>query len=322
MMKHRAGGVASVTPAGLCNFVPASECRTQPLVTIGIPTFNRAFELSRAVASCQAQGYPNLEIVISDNASTDSTSALCDAWSAADPRIRVIHQAANIGRESNFGAVLAAASGDFFMWLSDDDWLDPRYVSACAKVLIESPDCAMVGGNVKYFSEGGVALVEPWPRLSSPDASARVLAYLDTVGLNGTYYSLMRHHDVCRAEYPITFAGDWYFVAQMAAIGKVTRLPYVTLYRSDAGISRDLSALPLDYDMSPRWGREVHLWAAILIVPALLRGRGTFDLISAPRRLSLALQLSLALARRWWHHSGRRHVGIHLAGRLRRALQG
>src|SRR5229473_2324672 len=103
-----------------------------PLVTIGLPTYNRASELKRAVESVLAQDYSNLELVISDNASTDDTQLVCERFCAQDNRIRYIRQPTNRGAAANFHEVLQRAGGEFFMWLGDDDWLDSSYVAQCA----------------------------------------------------------------------------------------------------------------------------------------------------------------------------------------------
>src|SRR5262245_14062805 len=98
--------------------------QSQPLVSIGLPTYNRASMLPRAIESVLAQTHANIELVLSDNASTDETETICREAQARDPRINYIRQAVNIGLIANFKFVLREARGAFFMWLSDDDWLE------------------------------------------------------------------------------------------------------------------------------------------------------------------------------------------------------
>jgi glycosyltransferase involved in cell wall biosynthesis len=291
-----------------------------PLVTIGIPTFNRASGLSRAVDSCRRQSYPHLEIVISDNASTDATPHLCDEWSRADARIIVIRQAQNIGRERNFRAALHGGSGLYFMWLSDDDWLDRDYVSRCAERLASEQDCVLAGGVARYYFSDGHTRDDTATSLVSPDPARRVESYLAAVSLspNGTYYGLMRRGHLDRAEYPITLAGDWYFVAQMAALGTVARLSSVVIHRSSGGDSDNLSELAASYGLDPRWGHDVHLWALLLLVPSLVAGRGTFRAIPPARRVASAARIAFMLAGRWWLFSG--HARTRRVARAGRGL--
>src|SRR5258708_14213213 len=82
-----------------------------PLVTIGIPTYNRAALLARAVESAISQDYPRLEIIISDNASTDSTQAICADFARRDNRVKCIRRESNCNLIANLMSGLAQAIG-------------------------------------------------------------------------------------------------------------------------------------------------------------------------------------------------------------------
>jgi glycosyltransferase involved in cell wall biosynthesis len=66
-----------------------------PLVSIGVPAYNGAQHLAEALESARSQDYPNLEIIIVDDASTDKTEAICRRFAAIDPRIRYIRSPRN-----------------------------------------------------------------------------------------------------------------------------------------------------------------------------------------------------------------------------------
>ena len=125
-----------------------------PLVSIGLPTYNRADTLQRAVELILAQDYRNIEVVISDNASTDRTSEFCRLLCQRDNRVRYIRQRENIGPTANYGAVLAAARGDMYMATADDDWLATNYVSECVKYLLSNPGFALVCGRSQMYRDG------------------------------------------------------------------------------------------------------------------------------------------------------------------------
>ena len=111
------------------------HCHTThlPLVSIGIPTFNRPELLRQALESARSQTYPNLEILVSDNESTDAqTSKILAEASAIDFRIKTYRQKKNIGATANFEFLLNSAAGDFFTWLADDDLMHPT----CIKLLV------------------------------------------------------------------------------------------------------------------------------------------------------------------------------------------
>ena len=72
-----------------------------------------------------SQDYENLELIISDNASTDATEEVCRELAAADHRVRYFRQPQNIGLARNFQWVREYADGDFFRWIGDDDKIAP-----------------------------------------------------------------------------------------------------------------------------------------------------------------------------------------------------
>src|SRR4051794_27303453 len=114
-----------------------------PLVSVGIPTFNRATVLKRAIESFLAQDYSNLELIISDNASPDETESVCEEYCARDTRVTYIRQRSNRGPRPNFLEVLHRARGPLFICLGDDDWLDSSYIRLCVQKLTENPDYAL-----------------------------------------------------------------------------------------------------------------------------------------------------------------------------------
>lgn len=94
----------------------------QPLVSIGVPTFNRPQLLRRALELLVGQTYRNIEIIVSDNASPDDqTKKVVEEFANGDGRIKYFRQPENIGAANNFLFVLEKAAGDYFMWAADDD---------------------------------------------------------------------------------------------------------------------------------------------------------------------------------------------------------
>ena len=94
-----------------------------PLISVIVPVYNIIPYLPRCVASLQKQTYPNLEILLVDDGSTDETPALCDQLAEGDPRIRVFHKK-NGGPSSARNLGLEQAAGDYVGFVDSDDYVD------------------------------------------------------------------------------------------------------------------------------------------------------------------------------------------------------
>ena len=152
-----------------------------PLVTLAISTYNRADGYLRvALASAVAQTYEPLEIVVVDNASTDGTAALVASY--ADPRIRYVRNAKNIGANGNFNACLEHARGTYFLLLHDDDRIDDDHIAYCMAGLERSGGAALPGlirtGN-RVMDADGIVLSERPNRARSGGAGALAKSWFD-----------------------------------------------------------------------------------------------------------------------------------------------
>lgn len=127
----------------------------QKLVSIGLPTYRGGRRVARALDSLHAQTYPEIEIILSDNASDDDTSSICLAYARRDPRIRFFQQKENMGRINNFLFVLARAQGDYFMWAGDDDTWDPRFVETLVSGLDARPEHGVALSSFRRERENG-----------------------------------------------------------------------------------------------------------------------------------------------------------------------
>jgi glycosyltransferase involved in cell wall biosynthesis len=209
----------------------------RPLVSVGLPTFNRAGSLKRAIESVLVQDYSNLELVISDNASTDETSAICADFCERDNRIRYFRKMANRGATANFQEVLERSTGEYFMWLGDDDWLHPSYISRCLETLVAHRDFSLVCGTSKYFDDENVVFEGAKINLVDDSPQERVLSFYRQVSDNGTFYGLVLRDLLVTNPIQNTLAGDWLLMAALAMKGRVRTLNDVAIYRSRVGAS-------------------------------------------------------------------------------------
>jgi glycosyltransferase involved in cell wall biosynthesis len=130
-----------------------SQSAENPLVTIAIPTFNRASWLRECIDAALAQTYRNLEVLVSDNASTDQTPDVLSE--IRDPRLRVIRQPKNIGPGRNCAACVTEARGEFVVIVPDDDRLAPWMLEKCVALTQTGPriDVVLAIGDMYFPSE-------------------------------------------------------------------------------------------------------------------------------------------------------------------------
>ncbi len=116
---------------------------TVPLVSIGLPVYNGEKYLAETLDSLLSQTYPNIEIIISDNASTDATEAICRKYAAKDSRIRYVRNPRNLGAARNYNLTMEYARGVYFKWSAYDDLCDPTFIETCVEVLEQEPSVVL-----------------------------------------------------------------------------------------------------------------------------------------------------------------------------------
>lgn len=125
------------------------------LVSIGLPVRNGATFIAEAIESILAQTFPDFELIISDNASTDATPEICRSYAAADRRIRFFRQETNIGAAPNFNLVFHRSSGKYFKWAAHDDLIRPTYLARCVAALEADPDAVLCQPIVEIVDSAG-----------------------------------------------------------------------------------------------------------------------------------------------------------------------
>lgn len=125
-----------------------------PLVSIGIPVFNEARFLEETLASLLQQDYPQIEFIISDNASTDATAEICRRTAAMDSRVRVLRCEKNIGSSANFLRCLDEATGEFFLWAGGHDLWSSNMISECIAALTTHPDSVVAVPESRWINAG------------------------------------------------------------------------------------------------------------------------------------------------------------------------
>lgn len=129
----------------------------RPLVTIGVPTYNRANSyLKQTLQSALSQTYPNLEIIVSDNCSTDGTEEVVRG--VADPRIRYFKHATNVGENNSSNFCLQHAGGAYFLLLHDDDVIDKDFVEACMDAVADDATVGIIRTGTRVINGHGAVV--------------------------------------------------------------------------------------------------------------------------------------------------------------------
>jgi len=278
--------------------------------------------LERAVTSALSQDFGDLELIISDNASTDPTRELCESFAARDSRVRYLRQPRNRGLHENFKAALTAARGELFMWLCDDDWLDPSYVRKCAARLMADPELSVVGGRCRYHPDRDCSDAIT---LEQANPSLRVLAFFGQAKEVGIVYGLMRRAQLERVGVPVVVAGaDWLLMAGMAFIGKLQTLEDVFIHRSNEGLSQTIEGYVAAVPEVTALGRRFPWEGLVAQVYAEIAWRGSvYQQLGPARRAALATGAAGLMAARQviWLRAERHLPAIGAVRRhVRRAL--
>lgn len=214
-----------------------------PLVTIGIPTYNRGNALDGAIASALNQDHDHLEVIVCDNASTDQTAEVCASWMQRDPRVRYHRHSHNIGAVANFNSLPAMASGVYFMWLADDDRITYNYVSACLAMHTQNPETALASGVSQFAASSGRFVRGVMIEATSSHPWLRILKYLLLVRDNSGFYGLMKCDHARQHPMKPLLAGDWMLIMELAFRGTLRIASSATLTRAADGQSADFDRL-------------------------------------------------------------------------------
>jgi glycosyltransferase involved in cell wall biosynthesis len=125
---------------------------------IGLPVYNGERYLAQTLESLRAQTYDDFEVLILDNASTDSTPALARAIVDVDRRFRYERKEMNTGGPSNFNDVFARMDNDLYAWVAADDVYDPAYFAATVELLDRSPEAIAAFSRVSMVDGAGTWL--------------------------------------------------------------------------------------------------------------------------------------------------------------------
>lgn len=197
-------------------------------VSVGVPVYNGANFLAEALDSILSQTFESIEVVISDNASTDATADICRAYAQRDKRVRVVRNRENIGAAPNYNQVFRLSRGEFFMIANHDDIHEPTFIEKCVAVLDENQEVVCAYPLTVDIDEDGRITGElpSRPAFSSVDPQTRVWEALKFGDEPMAIFGVMRSEVVARTGLmPSAPSADRVWLAELLMHGPFYEIP-------------------------------------------------------------------------------------------------
>lgn len=198
-----------------------------PALTIGLPVYNGARYLEKAVESIVGQSYADFELIISDNDSTDDTESIAREFVRRDPRVTYRRNPENVGLSANFNLVVPLARGRFFKWAAADDELRPTLVERCIEVLLADPGVVLAYPRTEFIDGEGrvLGLSDPGWHLVSDDPSKRLEAAILAGDFANSILGIIRTDALRQTRLLPRYAGaDFRLLAELSLLGKIVEV--------------------------------------------------------------------------------------------------
>jgi FkbM family methyltransferase len=230
----------------------------QPKVSIGMPVYNGEEFICQALDSLLRQTYANFELIISDNASTDSTRSICLDYAKKDRRIHFYHNVKNLGALENFQKVLELANADYFMWAAHDDLWEPSYISTLIDNMNNDENIVLSFSMLNTIDEKGTE-ISKYPyilEIPSNNLYRRLSNYInqhEQLGKANPIYGLMKKK-YAKIAFQSTFdlmksgvwGADMLFVFQLLTLGELAVAKEILFHKRKLSLAPS-SNMPNDW---------------------------------------------------------------------------
>ncbi|MEM9562777.1 MAG: glycosyltransferase family 2 protein [Actinomycetota bacterium] len=267
-----------------------------PTVTVGLPVYNGERFLERSLRSVLDQTWTDLEVVVSDNGSTDRSLEIVREVAAGDPRVTIVASDTNRGAAWNYNNTLANARGRYFRWHADDDWFEPTLITKLVEAL-DGDDGAVVAHSWTRFVDDDGATTREFPDdlgVDSPEANERLARAVVNLTFCNPVFGLIRTDVLQRTAKIASFPGsDATLLYELAINGRFAVVPEL-LYNRRPGNSiktnNSMRAVAEWFSPNGSGGRFPALAQFIETVRAILR---------APLSTGERIRCGVAFVRHW-----------------------
>jgi len=204
-----------------------------------MPVYNGTKFIREALDSLLAQTFTDFELIISDNASTDDTEAICREYAAKDQRIRYVRQPENLGASANYKYVLDESVAEYFMWAAADDVWDEHWIATLLPIV--TVDNGIAFGTVQSIDANGDPKQHPanghdftykgstFIRRLQYLAEPVLLGKANTI--NGIYYKHLIPQDIFHSLEKVQSSADMVFMYIMLGRSSIKGCQTVSLYK-------------------------------------------------------------------------------------------
>jgi glycosyltransferase involved in cell wall biosynthesis len=207
---------------------------TLPAVTIGLPVYNSERFIEQSLRSLLSQTYRDFVLVVSDNASTDSTGAICQRYARADPRVQYYRNETNIGNPRNFNRVFELTKTQYLKWSTADDYWAPTFLELAMERMVADPSLALCYPQAVLVDAEGRKLedYDEVMHVIQDDPAERFKNVIDTIRLAHQHLGVIRTACLRRTQLLGSYvASDVNLLAELALYGKFAELPERLFFR-------------------------------------------------------------------------------------------
>jgi glycosyltransferase involved in cell wall biosynthesis len=206
----------------------------EPLVTIGVPVYNGEQYVRQSLDALLAQTFSDFVLVISDNASTDRTGAICQEYVRQDQRVRYFRNEQNIGLSPNFNRIVHLTHTKYLKWSTSNDLVAPEMLADAVAAMEADPSIALCYPKTILIDESGKEISRYEDRLSlmDDDPTARYLKLLNNIRLCHQHQGLIRTDMLRRTGLlPRHTDSDINLLAELSLYGKFYEIPKYQFFR-------------------------------------------------------------------------------------------
>ena len=202
--------------------------RSYSLLTVGMPVYNADRFLAETLDSILNQTFADFELLISDNASTDGTEAICREYAGRDQRIRYFRNEKNMGAGWNFRRVYSMATGKYYKQAAHDDLCEPAFFQTCIDALERDPGLTVAYAKSRIIDANG-ELIEDYECPMRTDDENPVVRFADLILVNHRCFQIFGIHRMSALKQlpPMgSFAhADGIMLAQLGLLGRFYEAP-------------------------------------------------------------------------------------------------